>query len=233
MVGECPLPPVISVIGAGRIGRDVIHHIETARHLQLGRVLTRRGVRDTDDLQTFLATPADVIIDAAGPDSLRSHGVACLGRSDLWSVGAAALVDGQLLARLGDTARRHGTRLRLFAPWAFGIGTAPPSAITRLTLRITRGDGEPEWSGPLDEAARRFPDAVNFAVAAALAGPGIAATRMEFRTGPVGVHRIETECETEAGRYTSRVDLDTSGRHPTALALISGLDALSTAVVYG
>lgn len=224
---------VVSVIGAGRIGGAVIRHVETAPDLRLGRVLTRSGAPDTDDLNSFLATPADVIIDAAGPEALRRCGAACLAHADLWSVGAAALTDSRLLARLNDTARQKGTRMRLFAPWAFGIGTVPPEAVKSLSLLITRDTGHPDWSGPLDAAARLFPNQVNFAVAAALAGPGIAATHVTFQSGPPGIKRIEATCETEGGNYTSRFDLGRDGRHPTALSLIAALDAASTPVAYG
>lgn len=224
---------VISVIGAGKIGAEVIRHVARAPGLRLGRVLTRGGAPDTDSLAIFLDTPADVIVEAAGPGALRAYGRECLARADVWTVGAAALVDPALRDEFGTVAQRAGTRLRLFSPWAFGIGTAPADSVSRLTLRIVRHGG-PAWHGPLDEAARLFPGEVNFAVAAALSGPGLAATRIEFvGAGGPGTHRIETDCVTEAGISRSAIDLTGQGRHPTALSLIAALEAMTRAIGYG
>ena len=224
---------VVSVIGAGRIGGEVIRYVRDTPGLRLGRVLTRSGHPDTGDLATFLDTPAALIVDAAGPQALRRTGAACLARSDLWSVGAAALADDALLEDLRAVAHGAGTRLRLFAPWAFGIGTVPADAVLQLSLRIVRPGG-PAWTGRLDDAARQFPDEVNFAVAAALNGPGLAATRIELATAAAqDRHMIETDCVTEAGHVRSTLALTRDGRHPTALSLIAALDALTGPIGYG
>ena len=83
----------VSIIGAGRIGRDVIDFVISAPDLMLCRVLTRNGNFDTSDPQDFFATPVDLIIDAAGPAAIRMFGRDALSRANLWTVGAAALAD--------------------------------------------------------------------------------------------------------------------------------------------
>lgn len=220
---------VVSVIGAGRIGATVTAHLQTAPDYRLGRVLTRSGVPDTGQIDEFLSTQADLIIDAAGPSALASYGVACLRRAELWSVGAAALADETLRQALRQSAQSAGTRLRLFAPWAFGIGCVPVQDGQSLTLRIAR-PGLTNWDGPLAEAISRFPDELNFAMAAALCGPGVAATCVDLRDG---AHCLEAWLTTSGMTYHSSVCFDGTGPHPTAQSLIAALDARLAPFAYG
>lgn len=220
----------VSVIGSGAIGRAVIDHIRNTPGLRLGRVLSRSGSVDTNDLDRFLAGRADLIIDAAGPNALAAHGARCLAVADLWSVGAAALADAGLLVRMETAARDAGTRLRLFSPWAYGIDAAPRASIQSLKLRVVR-HGITPWRGALKEAADLFPGEVNFAVAAALNGPGIDRTELVLEpTSDPALHRIDTECVTEAGVVAASIRFSSTGRHPTALCLIAALEQLTARI---
>lgn len=218
----------VSVIGAGRIGGAVIACLKGAPGFRLGRVLTRSGGADP---ASFLATPADIIIDAAGPEALRSLGADCLRTADLWTVGAAALIDDALHARLEATARAAGTRLRLFAPWGAGLVQLPAGQATGLTLRISRPGSGATFCGPLRAAAARFPDELNFAMAAALCGPGVEATQVEMRDG--APHRLQAELETTCGSFRSSVSFTGQGPHPTAQSLIAALERLGPGISCG
>ncbi|MAC78186.1 MAG: hypothetical protein CML66_08995 [Rhodobacteraceae bacterium] len=222
---------IVSVIGAGRIGRQVIDHIDGAPGLRPGRVLTRTGAPDTADPGVFLSAPCDIIIETAGPAALRAHGAACLRVADLWTVSAAALVDDAFRDDLFDVARRSGTSLRLFAPWVAGIGQVPPGAATALTLRIARPGAGGDFTGSLRDAARAFPNELNFAVAAALCGPGLDATRVEIRDA--APHLLEAELETRIGTFRSSSAFTGQGGHPTAQSLVAALDGLQPGVSYG
>ncbi|MBF9028855.1 DUF108 domain-containing protein [Rhodobacterales bacterium HKCCE3408] len=223
-------PITVSVIGAGRIGSDVIDYLRSAPGLRLGRVLTRTGPPDNNDPETFLSGSARLIIDAAGPGALRVLGPRCLGAADLWTVGAAALADQRLLDQAMAAAEAAGTQLRLFAPWALGPQVAPRASIRSLSLTVSR-PGLTAWRGSVREAASLFPDEVNFAVAAALNGPGLDRTEVEFEdSAPGTTHRIISVSETEAGTCTSSIEFVPEGRHPTALSLIAALEKLAAAV---
>ncbi|HZX82795.1 MAG TPA: hypothetical protein VFF19_04455, partial [Reyranella sp.] len=76
--------------------------------------------------------PAPLTVDAAGPQALRAHGEALLSEGDLWSVGAAALIDEGLRGRLAEVAQRSGHELRLFTGWIAGPTLAPAGANARL-----------------------------------------------------------------------------------------------------
>ncbi|MFX6201753.1 hypothetical protein ABTF50_20350, partial [Acinetobacter baumannii] len=73
----------INVIGAGRIGRPVLAYLRTAPAWRLGLCLVRDASRAgepeaTADPERFFAEPADLIIEAAGPEALRLHGARAL-----------------------------------------------------------------------------------------------------------------------------------------------------------
>lgn len=226
----------IGVIGAGRIGATVIEAIEATDGLELSGVLTASGRRGVAAPDAFFAAPADIWIDTAGPGALRAHGRAALERGELWTVGASALGDAGLLQEFSATAATHGTRLRLFSPWISGVAQASGDPLARLAVTMTRPGLGPDWSGPLSEALIRAPDDLNSATAAALAGPGIAATDVTLRdSGPGGVHRIEADLVTSSGRFRSVADFDPdgSGPHPTAAALVGALAARLARLGYG
>jgi predicted dinucleotide-utilizing enzyme len=243
------MPTVVSVIGAGRIAAPVIAHIREAPGLRLGTILTRgpgRGIADgVTDIGAFLASPADIVIDAAGPGALRQYGPRILAQAELWTVGASALADDDFRERMRDAALRHGRTLRLFSDWLAAADQCVPGVPARLRIRAARPGlgGRPGtipgtiYEGPLREAARLYPNDVNSAVAAALCGPGLDNTVIELiESGPDGEHAIHGEIEIGALRLTTQVDLgsaETGALHPVAGALIAALERRTQPFRYG
>jgi len=237
------MPITVSVIGAGRIAAPVIAHIRQSRDLRLGRILTRGHDRDipegVTEIGAFLDGPADIVIEAAGPDALRQYGPAILARAELWTVGASALADDDFRRELHELAEAHGRRLRLFSDWIAAADQCVPGVPARLRLRAARPQlGERPgmlYDGPLREAARRFPNDVNSAVAAALCGPGLDNTDITLiDSGPGGQHAIRAELEIGELRLTTEVDLGAAASlHPVALALISALERRTQPFHYG
>lgn len=225
----------VSVIGAGSIGQPVIDYVEATEGLSRGAVLTRSGHIGTADPQLFLAMPADIIIDAAGPDALRTHGRAALGVADLWTVGGGALADDAFRTMLEERARQTGHCIRLFSHWIAGADHAAPDNDARLHIRQWRPGAE--WSGTLQDAVAAYPNTVNSAVSAALCGVELDATTFELcDPGPKGGHRFEALLETNFGRFKTDIDLgnpEKSGVHPTAAALIAALRRELSPIRYG
>ncbi|MDH3233074.1 MAG: DUF108 domain-containing protein [Alphaproteobacteria bacterium] len=235
----------VSMIGAGRIAAPVIDRIQQSADLRLGQVLTRgtaHGVTEcVTDIGAFLAVPADIVIEAAGPAALRQYGPEVLAQTELWTVGASALADDDFRATMQDLALRHGRPLRLFSDWIAAADQCVAGVSARLKLRAAR----PDWAerpgvvyeGPLREAARLYPDDVNSAVAAALCGPGLDNTVIELiDSGPDGAHYIHGEIEIGAQRFTTQVDLGSAaagGLHPVAVALIAALERRTQPFRYG
>lgn len=217
----------VNLIGRGRIGAAVAAWLEGSSSHVLRSVIGRTG--------TWHAAP--LTIDAAGPHALRAHGEALLSQGDLWSVGAAALIDDDLRGRLAAVAGRSGHELRLFTGWIAGPTLAPAGAHARLhveqhapRLGLTPG---PLFSGSLREAASRFADHLNTATAAALAGPGIDATTIALHCSEDGgSHIIRARFEVVGQTIRTDVQFD-GGPHPVAQAIIAALEARGRWLRYG
>jgi aspartate dehydrogenase len=185
--------------------------------------------------------PAPLSIDAAGPQALRVHGEALLRQGDLWSVGAAALIDDDLRARLAEAAAGTGHELRLFTGWIAGPTLTPAGASARLHVEQHGPHLGPApgllFSGSLRAAAARFPDHLNTATAAALAGPGIEATTISLHCSQDnGPHVIRARFEAPGQTIRTEVQFDDGlrgGPHPVAQAIIAALEARGSWLRYG
>jgi hypothetical protein len=217
----------VNLIGRGRIGAAVAGWLKGSDSHILQSVIGRTGQW----------RPAPLTIDAAGPQALRAHGEALLSEGDLWSVGAAALIDDDLRGRLAEAAGRTSHELRLFTGWIAGPTLAPAGACARLHIeqqapRLGPAPG-PLFSGSLREAAAHFPDHLNTATAAALAGPGIDATSIALHCSEEGgPHIIRARFEVPGQTIQTSVQFD-DGPHPVAQAIIAALEARGRWLRYG
>ncbi len=234
-------PPLrrLGLIGAGGIGGPVFAASQAGQlpGWEVCGVLVRRvdAQRDhlfTTELGVFLATRPDLIVEVAGPMALAAMGEQLLRRAETWTVSAAALVDEALVQRLEAVGRECGHRLRILPGALAGLdgvaaAAAAPGTKLQLDIELLPGPGMAElrFGGSVREAARRFPNAVNIAVAAALAGPGLDATRVDVRhPGPVARHRLMVHAESAAG--TLKVEVQPELRqavHPVACGVIAAL----------
>lgn len=214
-MGE-PIP--VNLIGRGRIGAALADWLAASGQYRLQAVISR----DAADWP-----PAPLSIDTAGPGALAAFGARLLEQGELWSVGAAALLDPDLRDELTTTAQRHGHRLRLFTGWLSGPALCPPETPARLHVsQSAPGLGGVRgllFRGPLAEAAQRFPDHLNTATAAALTGPGVAATTVALHGGPPGTpHLIRARFRMPGQVIRTEIRFG-EGPHPVAQALIAAL----------
>ena len=217
----------VNLIGRGRIGAAVAGWLEDSDSHVLQSVIGRTGKWRS----------APLTIDAAGPQALRAHGEALLSEGDLWSVGAAALIDDDLRGRLAEVAGRTGHELRLFTGWIAGPTLAPAGAKARLHIEQQAPRLGPApgllFSGSLREAAARFPDHLNTATAAAMAGPGIDATTVALHCSEDGgPHIIRARFDVPGQIIRTDVQFD-DGPHPVAQAIIAALEARGRWLRYG
>lgn len=181
----------LGLIGCGRIGLPIIDCWNegglpgwTIAGV-LARGLHPRGAMySTDDAGAFFATSFDLIIEAAGPPALAAYGARGLRLADVWTVSAAALADHALLEALHVTGAQAGLD-------GVAMASADSQAVLRLDIDLLPGPRALVFSGSVREAALRFPDSVNAAVAAALAGPGLDKAWIDvYHPGPVPQHRL-------------------------------------------
>lgn len=214
------------MIGHGKIGGALVHGIAGLKAWQLGRVLTRRPVPDlvgqTQDVDVFLAHPACLIIDAAGPDALRALGPKALDRAPVWSVGAVSMAAPEFQARIASVSKQSGHHLRLFA---CGMANMPLTA-QRLCITMRAPEIEASWTGPLSQAVAYWPDRLNTAVATALNGPGLDATTLRMQAGGADApHEIEVEAEADGITWQRSIRFDPTlqAPHPVARMLLNEL----------
>jgi aspartate dehydrogenase len=191
----------VGLIGCGAIGRPVARALlsGTAGPHALAGVLARSarrldGFEVTADVDAFLDGQYDLIIEASGPAAFRALVPLALERSEVWAVSPIPLADRALEQTVRRIATTTGHALRI-APGALaafdGIATAMAGGLERLDVFVDLGPGEasaPEllFEGTAREVGLRFSEGVNVAIAAALAGPGLDATRVRVMRPPRG-----------------------------------------------
>lgn len=239
----------LGLIGCGRIGAPVLAAWQAGElpGWDVASVLVRgtgsgRGPLFTTDLASFLATLPTLVVEVAGPSVFAGVAERVLRCAELWTTSSSALADDALLRRLEAAGRASGHRLRVL-PGAFagldGVAAAcaAPQAQLELDIELPPGPGPAElrFTGSVREAALRFPDAVNVAVAAALAGPGLDATRIAVRhPGPAARNRLALRAESAAGVWKVEVEPDLArGVHPVACSVIAALRRESQVVWVG
>lgn len=229
----------LGIIGYGRIGRAVADGLQGNADWTVAGVLTRKPLADPPfrsftETGLFLAEPYDLVIDTAGPEALHRHGLQVLSCCDLWSISAAALVDDAFRRDLAYAAVTSRHQLRLLGGAMAGLdGIAALAASGAVRLEIVNqrpglsGQAGEVFSGSLREAARLFPHEVNAAVAVALAGPGIDATRITLRDpGAGGEHRLGFSGDGAFGTIDVDILIRPLGNglmHPVAASILAAL----------
>ncbi len=261
----------IGLIGCGAIGRALLDAADRgglAPEQRIVAVLVRRqrpspsGVLVTTDPTGFLAEQPAAVIEVAGHDAVRAHGVACLAAgADLVVTSVGALADDALRSELEEAARRAGRRVIVASA---GIGAldilagAAQGGLERVTVtvrkdasawrgtaaesRIDLGDlREPAvlFDGPVREGALAYPQNVNIAAAAALAGLGLDRTRLVIVADPtVGDHVVTIDAEGAFGRFSFREEVRPTAENPktgrlVAMAVLRTVRDLAAPLVIG
>jgi predicted dinucleotide-utilizing enzyme len=138
------------------------------------------------------AWTSDLVVEAAGPEVTRTHGVRFLGLADYLPLSLTALADAELERALADAAIASGHRLLIPHGALVGIDSLAERADTWTSVTITfrkhpsnidlsdSGIDPSDLTGPaviydgsVREIARRYPRNVNAMVAGALATVGL------------------------------------------------------------
>lgn len=259
----------VGMIGLGAIGAEVLAAARAGRlgpGQELVAVLVRRPRAEeplaTTDRDVFLARRPEVVLEVAGHGALRAHGVACLeAGADLLLTSAGALVDDPFRAGLEAAARRAGRRLVVLSAGIGALDILGAAAVggleaVRVTVRKdpsawygTPGEGLVElarlrapatlYAGPVREGARLYPQNVNIAAAAALAGAGLDATELVIVADPgITEHLVEIAARGAFGSFAFREAIRPTEANPktgvlVAMAVVASLRRLAGPLVVG
>jgi aspartate dehydrogenase len=260
----------LGLIGCGAIGREVMRAVREGGlgpKVQLAAVLVRRPRAEPDPLIThepdmFFDRDLDVVLECAGHQAVREHGLRCLeSGADLVLTSIGALVDDDLRCRLERSAEERGRRL-IIASAGIGaldiLSAAAVGGLTRVTMTVRKDPSawygteterlcdlaslkEPLiiYEGTVREGAARYPQNVNISAAVALAGVGLDRTRLSIVADPtIRTHVIEIVAEGAFGSFRFIEDVVPTPDNPktgklVAMAVIKTIRQLGAAVVIG
>jgi aspartate dehydrogenase len=201
------------------------------------------------------------VLECAGHQAVRDHGVRCLESADLVLTSIGALVDDGLRAGLEQAAASSGRRLTL-ASAGIGaldiLGAAAVGGLSRVRMTVRKDPSawygteaeqvcdlaslrEPLtiYAGSVREGAARYPQNVNISAAVALAGLGLDRTELTIIADPtIRTHVIEIAAEGAFGSFRFTEDVEPTTENPktgklVAMALIKTLRQLAAPVVIG
>jgi aspartate dehydrogenase len=260
----------LGLIGCGAIGGEVVRAANEgtlAPGVQLAAVLVRRPRAEPDPLIThdpeiFFDRDLEAIVECAGHQAVRDHGVRCLeSHADLVLTSIGALVDDDQYARLEQAAGRTGRKLRV-ASAGIGaldiLGAAAIGGLTRVEMTV-RKDPSAWWgteaehvcdlaslreplviyAGSVREGAARYPQNVNISAAVALAGLGLDRTRLTIVADPtIQSHVVEIFAEGAFGSFRFTEDVLPTEANPktgrlVAMAVIRTIRELTAPLVIG
>jgi aspartate dehydrogenase len=261
----------LGMIGHGAIGRAVTaasRQGDLGPGVELAAVLVRRprrgetGLPITHDAERFFGRDLDVVLECAGHEAVRAHGVRCIeSGADLVLTSIGALVDDALRGALENAAAANARRLILASA---GIGAldilaaAAVGGLERVAMTVrkdpsawygTEAEGicdlaslrEPLviYDGPVRDGARRYPQNVNIAAAVALAGIGLDRTQLTIVVDPtIRTHVVQIEASGAFGSFRFVEDVLPTADNPktgrlVAMALIKTIRQLAAPVVVG
>ena len=205
------------------------------------------------DFGRFLASGADIVVEAASQDAVRAFGRATLeAGKDMMIMSVGALADGGFLAELLQAAAKKGCRIYVPTGAIAGIDAirSVRNLLDSVTLTTTKNPkalaGAPffetsrirlddiakstvVYEGAAAEAVRAFPANVNVAAVLSLAGIGVDRTKVRIVADPQATtNRHEIVATGSFGEIRIMVDNVPSPGNPKTsfLAVLSAIECL-------
>lgn len=261
----------LGMIGHGAIGRAVVAAARAdalGPGIELVAVLVQRPRADGDepllthDPRRFLGLRPDAVLECAGHQAVREHGVRCLeAGADLVLTSIGALVDEAERVRLYDAAEAAQRRLIIASAGIGALDILAAAAVGGLERVVVTVRKDPSawygtaaealcdlatlaapltlFDGSVREGTARYPQNVNISAAAALAGLGLDRTRLVIVVDPaIRRHVVEIEAAGAFGRFSFTEEVEPTADNPktgklVAMALIKTLRQLAAPVVIG
>lgn len=246
----------IGIIGAGAIANVMLGRINHDAHenLRVNSVFVRDmekyqhlesefGISLYKDLDAFLASDIDIVVEAANVEVAKSVLPQVLHEKDAMLISVGALADGETVAELMQIAKKNDTTLHLPSGAIGGLDLLqnaqshgelesvtlttrkPAAALTYETMEAEKA----VFEGKAVDAIRHFPKNMNVAIILAMAGIGMERTHVILIADPStdrNTHHIEVEGAFGKASFTIENEPLPENQSTSYLAAISILGTL-------
>ncbi len=241
----------IGIIGCGAIGTAIakavkegkggdakiaaLFDIEGKKAEALAKMTGASAAEDVDELLSI----SDLVVECASQFAVREWGQKVAGKKDFMILSVGALLDDKLLGELLSNAKRGKTRI--YVPSGAicgldGLNGASVGGIKSVQLTTTKppkslglevSEKKVVFSGPPEEAVKKFPANINVSAALRLASRG-APVKVEIVADPdAKQNRHEVAVKGEFGELFCRTENRPSKDNPKTSAL-AAMSAVAT-----
>lgn len=254
--------PTLGIVGCGAIGGQIARTVQDwdrYEEIHVHDQVPERAASLADEVGPAASVPmdeacsADVVVEAASQDAVRTVGEQALANGAVFVVmSVGALADDALARDLAKRAEASDGEL-LVPSGAIGgldaLAGARQADLERAELTTTKPpaslgmdedfDREVLFEGPARKAVAEYPENVNVAAALSLAGLGFDETRVRIVVDPdVGSNRHRIDVAGAFGELTVEVENEPSPENPktsflAALSVIGLLRRLDEPVRVG
>ncbi|MFM1653157.1 aspartate dehydrogenase [Brevibacillus sp. B_LB10_24] len=247
----------IGLIGGGNIGKFLLKSVNLDRKLQdcrIESVLVRQRDRADelcstyqtaayDDLEAFLASGIDLVVEAANVDAVRRYAEKIVEQGkDLLLISVGALVDAALYQQLNELCCQNQARVLLPSGAIGGLDVIRSAMVMNELESVTITTRKPPeallgrsltaeqvvFEGSAKEAISRFPQNINVAIVLSLAGLGSERTRVKIVADPCATRNTHfIEAVGSFGRMAVKLENDPMPGNPKT-SYLAALSALST-----
>lgn len=260
----------IGLIGTGTIGKFLLEKINSERIFanhyitsvlderdkskeKLHRLSKQYHFTSFDDVQSFLQSDIDFIIECANVATAQTYATTILQEKNVLMISVGALMDERLLEELTRIAKTNQTKLYLPSGAIGGLETIQAAhilgglhhvtLITRKPAHALMNEPPTEvttiFSGPAKDAIKEYPQNTNVAITLSLAGLGVDETEVKIVADPnidKNVHEIHAEGDFGVIDFIFKNNpLPTNPKtsYLTALSILSTIHSLEQHVVIG
>lgn len=257
----------IGLIGCGTIGQFLLEQLNEKQRVPGARVTAIFDEREKSigklkhlseqynlhyetNLQAFLASSIDLVIECANIEAVRLYGEQIVQKKDVLLISIGALVDAKLYGNLARSAAENGHIIHLPAGAIGGLDLIQAAAILGELTEVTLTTRKPAYalisesvtapktifSGNAKKAIAQFPKNANVAITLSYAGLGIEQTKVSIIADPTitkNIHHIQAKGA--FGETSIEIQNDPSPENPktsylTSLSILKTIQQLTTTV---
>lgn len=246
----------IGLIGSGAIGQYLLKKVNEENHpeLNIKNILVRNrekyqsleseyGVKLYTDIDEFLSSDIDMVVEAANVQTVQSLLPAVLKKKDVMLISVGALVDEKLLSEAAALTKEHNHQLHLPSGAIGGLDLIQNAKshgnlnslelITRKPAHSLTDEKITEektvFAGKAFEAIDKFPKNMNVSIILSLAGLGIDRTNVRLIADPDAdrnIHQIKLSGDFGEAELTIKNEPLPENPKTSALAALSILGTL-------